>query len=308
MLFAAAAALSAIALAGASLAAASSASRAMKTLQFGVRFVNDSEVDLGAPARAGRRAGLPRRPIEAKGKPGDTPAASARSKNFKPPVLSCTDTFSLPGGQIATQFLTAPGPAPAAGRSRRDRPLPKRPRRNARRVRREQRERHLPPHHHVVDSRRRQSIPRSRPSCSTWPAPRCTGQIAIALLPNRAFDRWSVGCRPCYLPVVPCVAVRVWPGRPRTRRPPSRRVLHHGPATVSSAGEDAELANRALLAERAAFPGGDSAPRRDTPFCPGTNSTASVAIGGRRLAVLDSFQTSSLGGSDLAPKPKGCWI
>jgi hypothetical protein len=31
---------------------------------------------------------------------------------MQPPVFSCSITFSLPGGQIATQLLTSPGPAP----------------------------------------------------------------------------------------------------------------------------------------------------------------------------------------------------
>jgi Allene oxide cyclase barrel like domain len=33
-------------------------------------------------------------------------------ENMQPPVFSCSITFSLPGGQIATQLLTSPGPAP----------------------------------------------------------------------------------------------------------------------------------------------------------------------------------------------------
>jgi hypothetical protein len=33
-------------------------------------------------------------------------------ESMKPPVFSCSITFSLPGGQIATQLLTTPGSAP----------------------------------------------------------------------------------------------------------------------------------------------------------------------------------------------------
>ena len=42
----------------------------------------------------------------------DLPAGSCTIANLDPVVAACAVTSQLPGGQIATQFLTTPGPAP----------------------------------------------------------------------------------------------------------------------------------------------------------------------------------------------------
>jgi hypothetical protein len=107
------AAVSAVALVSVSLATASSGRRAAKTLHYGVRFVNDAEVDLGA---AGPSVGDERTfydvLVDRRGRRAGYAGGVCTIENFEPPVFSCTDTFSLRGGQIATQFLTTPGPAP----------------------------------------------------------------------------------------------------------------------------------------------------------------------------------------------------
>jgi hypothetical protein len=84
-----------------------------KTLRYNVTFVRDSQIDLGARGpsvgdertfydllfdRSGKRAGY------------EGGVCAVESMN--PPVFSCSITFSLAGGQIATQLLTSPGPAP----------------------------------------------------------------------------------------------------------------------------------------------------------------------------------------------------
>jgi hypothetical protein len=75
--------------------------------------VRDSQIDLGARGpsvgdertfydvlfdRSGMRSGY------------EGGVCAVESMN--PPVFSCSITFSLAGGQIATQLLTSPGPAP----------------------------------------------------------------------------------------------------------------------------------------------------------------------------------------------------
>jgi hypothetical protein len=104
ILFALAATLVAVAVGSASIAAASSASDGVKTLRYGVTFVNDSEFDLGArgPSTGDERTFydvLSDRSGKRVGYNGGVCAV----ENVKPPVFSCSLTISLPGGQIATQ-------------------------------------------------------------------------------------------------------------------------------------------------------------------------------------------------------------
>jgi hypothetical protein len=94
-------------------AAAASDSGSAKTTRYGVKFVTDTQIDLGARGpsvgdlrtfydvlydRSGKRVGYG--------------GGVCAVESLDPPVFSCTVTFWLPGGEIATQFLTTPGPAP----------------------------------------------------------------------------------------------------------------------------------------------------------------------------------------------------
>jgi hypothetical protein len=106
------AALAALGAARVSLAGASHAGQ-VKTLHYAVTFVNDSQVDLGA---RGPSVGDERTFYDVlfdnKGKRAGYEGGVCAVENMQPPVFSCSITFSLPGGQIATQLLTSPGPAP----------------------------------------------------------------------------------------------------------------------------------------------------------------------------------------------------
>jgi hypothetical protein len=106
------AAFAALAAAGVS-SAAGSRSGQTKTLRYNVTFVNDSQIDLGA---RGPSVGDERTFYDVlfdnKGKRVGYEGGVCAVENMQPPVFSCSITFSLPGGQIATQLLTTPGPAP----------------------------------------------------------------------------------------------------------------------------------------------------------------------------------------------------
>jgi Allene oxide cyclase barrel like domain len=107
-----AAALAALAAARVSLAGGSPADPA-RTLHYGVTFVNDSQIDLGA---RGPSVGDERTFYDTlsdnQGKRAGYGGGVCAVENMQPPVFSCSITFALRGGQIATQLLTTPGPAP----------------------------------------------------------------------------------------------------------------------------------------------------------------------------------------------------
>jgi hypothetical protein len=85
------------------------------TLHYGVRFVDDAEYDLGAPGpSAGDQRTFYDVLVNRKGRRVGYSGGSCAVESMQPPVFSCTVTFSLPGGQLATQLLTTPGPAPKA--------------------------------------------------------------------------------------------------------------------------------------------------------------------------------------------------
>jgi hypothetical protein len=93
--------------------AASSHQQPVKTLRYGVRFIDDAEYDLGAPGpSAGDQRTFYDVLVDRKGRRVGYSAGSCAVESVSPPVFSCTVTFSLPGGQLATQLLTTPGPAP----------------------------------------------------------------------------------------------------------------------------------------------------------------------------------------------------
>ena len=99
--------------AGVALAGTSTGSDAVRTLRYGVKFVNDTPIDLGA---RGPSVGDARTfydvLFDGHGNRTGFSGGVCSVESMQPPVFSCTVTFSLPGGQIATQFLTTPGPAP----------------------------------------------------------------------------------------------------------------------------------------------------------------------------------------------------
>jgi hypothetical protein len=107
-----AAVLAALGAARFALAAGTESSQA-KTLHYGVRFVNDSQVDLGArgPSVGDERTFYDVL-FDKHGKRAGYEGGVCAVENMQPPVFSCSITFSLPGGQVATQLLTTPGPAP----------------------------------------------------------------------------------------------------------------------------------------------------------------------------------------------------
>jgi hypothetical protein len=115
-----------------------------KTLQYNVRFVRDSQIDLGArgPSIGDERTFydvLFDQNGERVGYEGGVCAVESMS----PPVFSCSVTFSLSEGQIATQLLTSPE---TVRHHRRLGQLPKRARRrNTGRIRQTERQHHLPP-------------------------------------------------------------------------------------------------------------------------------------------------------------------
>jgi allene oxide cyclase-like protein len=93
--------------------AASSRQEAVKTLQYGVRFIDDAEYDLGAPGpSAGDQRTFYDVLVDREGRHVGYSGGSCAVESVSPPVFSCTVTFSLPGGQLATQLLTTPGAAP----------------------------------------------------------------------------------------------------------------------------------------------------------------------------------------------------
>jgi hypothetical protein len=84
-----------------------------KTLDYNVAFVNDAQIDLGArgPSVGDERTFYDVL-FDKSGKRVGYEGGVCAVENMRPPVFSCSITFSLAGGQIATQLLTSPGPAP----------------------------------------------------------------------------------------------------------------------------------------------------------------------------------------------------
>jgi hypothetical protein len=83
------------------------------TLHYGMRFIDDAQYDLGAPGpSAGDQRTFYDVLVNHKGRRVGYSGGSCAVESMQPPVFSCTVTFSLPGGQLATQLLTTPGPAP----------------------------------------------------------------------------------------------------------------------------------------------------------------------------------------------------
>lgn len=112
-------AISTIASASPALAAAGSKT---KTLRYGIRF-NDTAVDLGAPGPSlGDVQILNDRLVNRRGKVVGHDGGVCTVTSLDPPETNCTITFSLPGGQITTQFLNSPPPrklAPITGGTKR---------------------------------------------------------------------------------------------------------------------------------------------------------------------------------------------
>jgi hypothetical protein len=107
-----AAAIAAFAAAGVSPATGSSSGQT-KTLRYDITFVRDSQIDLGArgPSVGDERTFYDVL-LDKSGKRVGYEGGVCSVESMKPPVFSCSITFSLPGGQIAAQLLTTPGPAP----------------------------------------------------------------------------------------------------------------------------------------------------------------------------------------------------
>jgi hypothetical protein len=93
-----------------------------ETLRFGIRF-NDTALDLGAPGPSlGDVQVLSDKLVNRRGKVVGHDGGVCTVTSLDPPETSCTITFSLPGGQITTQFLNSPPPrkvAPITGGTRR---------------------------------------------------------------------------------------------------------------------------------------------------------------------------------------------
>src|SRR3954465_11984166 len=93
--------------------AASSHQQPVKTLRYGVRFIDDAEYDLGAPGpSAGDQRTFYDVLVDGKGRHVGYSGGSCAVESVTPPVFSCSITFSLPGGQLTTPPLPPPGPAP----------------------------------------------------------------------------------------------------------------------------------------------------------------------------------------------------
>jgi hypothetical protein len=84
-----------------------------KTMRYDVTFVRDSQIDLGAhgPSVGDERTFYDVL-FDQHGERAGYEGGVCAVESMSPPVFSCSITFSLPGGQIATQLLTSPGPAP----------------------------------------------------------------------------------------------------------------------------------------------------------------------------------------------------
>ena len=84
-----------------------------KMLHYNVTFVRDSQIDLGArgPSIGDERTFYDVL-FDRNGKRVGYEGGVCAVESMSPPVFSCSITFSLSDGQIATQLLTSPGPAP----------------------------------------------------------------------------------------------------------------------------------------------------------------------------------------------------
>jgi hypothetical protein len=107
----------------ASASPALAASRAKtEALRFGIRF-NETALDLGAPGPSlGDVQVLSDKLVNRRGKVVGHDGGTCTVTSLDPPETNCTITFSLPEGQITTQFLNSPPPrkvAPITGGTRR---------------------------------------------------------------------------------------------------------------------------------------------------------------------------------------------
>jgi hypothetical protein len=93
-----------------------------KILRYGIRF-NESVLDLGAPGPSlGDVQILNDNLVNRRGKVVGHDGGTCAVTSLNPPETNCTITFSLPGGQITSQFLNSPPPrklAPITGGTRR---------------------------------------------------------------------------------------------------------------------------------------------------------------------------------------------
>jgi hypothetical protein len=93
-----------------------------KTLRYGIRF-NETALDLGTPGPSlGDLQILNDKLVNRRGKVVGHDGGICTVTSLDPPETNCTITFSLPGGQITSQFLNSPPPrkiAPITGGTRR---------------------------------------------------------------------------------------------------------------------------------------------------------------------------------------------
>jgi hypothetical protein len=93
-----------------------------KTLRYGIRF-NETALDLGTPGPSlGDVQILNDKLVNRRGKVVGHDGGICTVTSLDPPETNCTITFSLPGGQITSQFLNSPPPrkiAPITGGTRR---------------------------------------------------------------------------------------------------------------------------------------------------------------------------------------------
>jgi hypothetical protein len=94
-------------------ASASGSDPAGETIDLAVKFVNDNPLDLPPQGPSqGDQLIFYDLLFNNSGKQVGYSAGSCTIANLDPVVAACAVTSQLPGGQIATQFLTTPGPAP----------------------------------------------------------------------------------------------------------------------------------------------------------------------------------------------------
>jgi hypothetical protein len=95
-------------------AAASHLSESLQTIKFAVAF-HDVQLDLGKPGPSiGDERIFADSLLDAKGRKVGHDAGVCMFTTLTPPEATCSITFFLSGGEIATQFLNAPPPRKVA--------------------------------------------------------------------------------------------------------------------------------------------------------------------------------------------------